>query len=149
MKRTEEMIRLDKDLKADPELRKKFREAMLEANKSGTYQNDRELIIEAAKTLGYEISVGELERSIAEKEEVDPQEMEQVAGGESGESHCDFFWKQDLEDEYGHGNWCVTLWHCEVVTMHTSSDSKREWCMANYRCSDLYYCWDHYMKAKK
>ena len=50
MKRTEEMIRLDKDLKADPELRKKFREAMLKANKSGTYQNDRELMIEAAKS---------------------------------------------------------------------------------------------------
>ena len=105
MKRTEEMIRLDKDLKADPELRKKFREAMLETNKSGTYQNDRELMIEAAKTLGYKISVGELERSIAEKEEVDPQEMEQVAGGESGESHCGFsgnrIWKMSTDTATG------------------------------------------------
>ena len=41
--------------------------------------------------------------------------------------------------EYGHGSWCVTAWHCELVTLHTSTESKHVWCFYDYKCTDLFH----------
>ena len=135
MKKTEEMMRFDRDLKADPELVKKFSEATKEASESGTCKGDIEVIARAANSLGYEISMEEMERSVAEKEEMDPAEM---AGG--GKSECDYFWKTDYEDEYGHNKYCVTLWHCENITLHTETNDHGARCFSDYQCSEIYYC---------
>lgn len=45
MRKSEEMLRLDRDLKTDPELEKKLNEAMTEAAKSETCKNENDLII--------------------------------------------------------------------------------------------------------
>ncbi len=141
MKKSEEMMRLDRDFKADSELEKKFNEAMTEAAQSGTCENESELIVRAAKSLGYEISAGELERSKAAKEELDPEEMKLAAGGEEG---CWRLWDTKYEDEYGHSDWCLTVWHCETVTMHTSTESKHVSCWSNYACSSNEICWSYF-----
>ena len=137
MKKSKEMMRLDRDLKDNPELEKKFIEAMKEATGSGTYKNDTEVIIQVAKSFGYEISMAEMERSIAAIEEVDPEEMEQVSGGDSD---CDALWTTVGEDEYGHNYWCVTMWHCEMITMHTSTDRDNVYCFHNYLCNNYFLC---------
>ena len=137
MKKSAEMMRLDRDLKNDPELAKNFKEAVKEAAQSGTCKNDIEVIALAAKSFGYEISIGEMERSAAAKEELDPEEMKQVAGGDS---ECDYVWQTDHEDEYGHNNWCMTAWHCQMVTLHTETESKHVRCFSDYLCDDMYNC---------
>lgn len=136
MKKSEEMMRLDRDLKNDPELAKKFKEAMREAAQTGTCKSEGELITRVAKSFGYGISMGELERTKAAKEELDPQELELAAGGEE---NCTCMWERSTDDEYGHGAWCVTAWHCEMVTLHTSTESKHAWCFYDYTCTDLFH----------
>ena len=143
MKKSEEMMRLDRDLKADPELAKKFNEAIAEAAKSEACENENELIALVAKSLGYEISAGELERIKAAKEELDPEEMTLAAGGEE---NCECLWKTKKEDEYGHANKCLTAWHCEIVTLHTETKSTDVWCFSKYRCSDVEICWTYFCR---
>ena len=135
------MLRLDRDLKTDPELEKKLNEAMTEAAKSETCKNENDLIIWAARHLGYEISAGELERLKAVREEMDPEEMKLVSGAEED---CWRLWETGYEDEYGHGDWCVTAWHCEMVTLHTSMKSKYVACWSNFRCSSSEVCWSYF-----
>ena len=86
----------------------------------------------------YGVSTEEVERSIAAVEEMDPEEMEQVAGGESdSKCHMVFGWFDGAEDEYGHSVWCYTAWHCETLTLHTSTKSKLVKCFSNYSCHNL------------
>ena len=76
------------------------------------------------------ITADDLERNFAEKESLDPNELASVAGGMDS-------WG---EDEYGHDAWCVTLWHCHYVTLHTSNETNRQVaCWSNHRCTMEYY----------
>ena len=58
MKKSAEMMRLDRDLKNDPELAKKFKEALREAAQYGIYKSEGELITRVAESFGYETSMG-------------------------------------------------------------------------------------------
>ena len=53
----------------------------------------REILVKAGKELGYEFTMGDLERSIADDQELDDEELAKAAGGEiiyfpSGEPWC-------------------------------------------------------------
>ena len=130
MKKSEELLRFENDLKADSELEKKLHDGLEEAVKTGAGKSKDELLSEAARSLGYEISAGELERARAGAEELDLDELEQIAGG----GYCALLWTTEAQDEHGHNIWCYTLWHCEVVTMHTETNSKSVCCWSDYRC---------------
>jgi predicted ribosomally synthesized peptide with nif11-like leader len=64
-----------------------FAEAVKEAGdriaKAEEISGEGELLVRAAKDLGYEFTLGDIERSIADEQEVDDTELERVAGGAS------------------------------------------------------------------
>ena len=79
----------------------------------------------AAAALGYTLTLEELERSVAEMQELDPDELDTAAGGKA-------------TDEKGHDAACITAWHCFIVTLHTEAKEKRVACWSDYTCLDLY-----------
>ena len=38
------------------------------------------------------------------------------------------------EDEHGHSTWCITAWHCATATVHTESESQKDFCWKDYKC---------------
>ena len=144
MKRSEEAIRLDSDLKENAQLREKIEAAVQETIKSGECKSDGEAMEKALKSLGYDIPKAELERMQAESQQMSLEEMENVAGGTQYEKEwgelcnsdywCMVLWDTKDQDEKGHNSWCVTAWHCDMATLHTETDSKEVSCWSNYTC---------------
>ena len=122
MSNLNELKRFENDLKANKELRKKLDEAVKRIAAEGNAQSDGEVMAAAAKELGYDVSVAALEQAKAEAETLDPEELAAVAGGIE-------------EDEYGHDIFCLAVWHCLTVTLHTESENKSVACWADYWCS--------------
>ena len=90
--------------------------------------NDAEVMVKAADKLGFELSLAELEREMADKEALNDDELENISGGDT---------ILDV-DEHGHNNWCITLWHCFMYSMHTESERTGNACLSNYRCVLVY-----------
>ena len=146
MSKSEEMKRLEADMASDKELREKFNKTVDRIATEKTAQSDGELFAKAAQELGYNITAADFERLDAEKEEVNADELKQVAGGSDYEPEYDFDSKECTgvydcnhtasytEDEHGHDTWCLTAWHCLTVTVHTQSESKDVACWKNYDC---------------
>ena len=132
VQKSTEMQRFEKDLAADGELRKKLDEAAKKAVDSGECTCDGDVLIRAANSLGYEISLGEVERMQAGMEELDPEELEKVSGG--SDSACFPMVIATEEDEHGHDSMCLTAWHCLAATLHTETESKRVNCWSDYLC---------------
>ena len=149
MKKTDEMLRLEKDLADSPELKGRLYSALDRIAGEGSAKTDGELFEKAAAELGYQISAAELERFDAEREEIDIDEMEQVAGGEEGlDNPCLTNYEctiadrnPEFEDEKGHMEWCMTAWHCLATTLHTAENKHDNiTCWSNYNCMVGYYC---------
>ena len=107
---------MDKDLKAfltrikeDSAFANEVREkgkSIMEAEK---ISSEDELAIKVGKELGYEFTLSDIDRNIAEDQEVDDKELAKVAGGVKigdhwcwGESYaCDYFndYKYECDDE--------------------------------------------------
>ena len=77
----DELKRFEADLRNDADLRKKYDEACKRVTDAGRAKSDGEIVVAAAKELGYEFSIATLEQSRAEGEELDAEELEQIAGG--------------------------------------------------------------------
>ena len=85
--------------------------------------NDAEVMVKAAGKLGCELSIAELERGMAAKEDLSNDELEKISGG-----------RVSTKDEYGHNKFCLTIWHCFIYSMHTASESKSGACLSDYMC---------------
>ena len=122
---TDEMIRFEADMKASLALREELDAVMRRIADEGVVESDIELMAKAAAELGYAITTAELERSLAEQEELDSAELEKIAAG-VGKDH----------DVDGHDLWCLTAWHCFTATLHTtpSDGGKEEPCWKSYTC---------------
>ena len=143
MSNMNELKRLENDLKSSEDLRKKMDEAIRRIAAEGKAQNDGEIMVAAAKELGYDISIAALEQAKAESEAMDQEELQAVAGGVKNywEGSCDdnnflciISYRGTVEDEYGHDACCVTGWHCLTVTMHTDSNDKDAACWSDFQC---------------
>ena len=139
MKKSEEILRLEKDLAQNKELSEQFKIAMEEAGKSGECKCDGEVMVRAAASLGYEISLAEIERMAAESEKLELGEMEKIAGG-----NCDKDWDcnfdyQGCHDEHGLHHICVVTWHCLTAFMHTESEDHQNVCFSDYSCLLAYH----------
>ncbi len=149
MTKSEEMKRFEADMASDKELREKFYKTVDRIAGEKTAQSDGELFAKAASELGYSTAAADFERLEAEKEEVNAEELKNVAGGsvvdiiEDAISDVDNYRCNSIfvdtesfsgEDEKGHDNWCLTAWHCLAATLHTQSDNKDETCWKDYKC---------------
>ena len=132
-----ELKRFENDLRGSEELRKKLDETAARIKNEGRVQSDGELLVAAAKELGYDFSIAALEKSKAEAEPLDPADFERVAGGSMGgllPNDCMFIWDQKYRDENDHNGWCMTAWHCLAATLHTDTDNHDVACWSNYQC---------------
>ena len=143
MSKSEEMKRLEADMASDKELYEKFNKTVDRLAGEKTAQSDGELFAKAAQELGYNITAADFEKLDAEKEEVSADELKQVAGGyydKDNQCSKDYFCKciyhddTRAEDEHGHSTWCITAWHCATATVHTESESQKDFCWKDYKC---------------
>lgn len=131
MKNCTELNRLEEALRNDTELQKKFEETRKRIAESGEAKNDGEVMVKAAAELGFSITIEDLERAKAAAEELNEDALDMVAGG--GYVRVDMC----SEDNRGHDNWCLTLWHCDVITLHTETTTHEESCFSNYICDTI------------
>ena len=134
-----ELKRFENDLRASIELQKKLDEAVKRITEEGKAKNDGEILVAAAKELGYDISIAALEQAKAEAEPMDPAELEAVSGGKKTHNSeyfngCGLLWEQDNVDEYGHNMWCIATWHCLTALCHNDSKEKDITCWSDYKC---------------
>ena len=128
MSETPEVAKFKADMSASKELREKFDAAAKRIADEGGAESDGELFEKAAAELGYQITTTELERLAAEQEELDSEELEQVAGGGRNEMRkYDSDWNE---------RWCWFDWHCYTALMHTTPERDNEItsCWENFRC---------------
>ena len=82
MSKSEEMQRLEKDLRNSESLRIKWEETIKGiADKKKIAKSDGEVLEIAASKLGYNIKKEELEKKTADGEEIDEDELTHVTGG--------------------------------------------------------------------
>ena len=101
MSKSEEMLRLERDLNEQPELREKLEAETKRIAEAGEAESDGEVMVRATTALGYTITLEELERSNADLEKLDDEELNAAGGSWS-----------DQKDEKGHDGACLTAWHC-------------------------------------
>jgi hypothetical protein len=127
------LMELKEALAADKEKAEEFKKA-LAGDECKACGNDAEAFSLAAHAVGFELSPEEVERAMAEGQELDTEELKRVAGGKPT---CDSFFVR-YEDNEGHDAWCMTAWHCFVATLHTEGGTEREACLSNYFCLEIY-----------
>ena len=136
--RMDGLKRLEDDLKASEELQEKLEATCRRIQEAGKAESDGEIMVAAARELGYDVSIAVLEQARAEAEQLDPDELETVAGGmtnrEKYKCGYGYMFNTELEDEYGHSAWCLTAWHCFGATLHTSTEEVEASCWNNYKC---------------
>ena len=151
MSNLNELKRLESDMKASEELRKNLDEAVRRIAAEGKAQSDGEVMVAAAKELGYDITIAALEQARAESEALDPEALKSVAGGmgdydcegnnymdnpscDDNNYMCFANYHDRVEDEDEHGAWCFTAWHCFAATLHTDQMDKHIACWSDYKC---------------
>ena len=127
MSKSEELLRMERDLNEQPELREKLDAEIKRIAEAGEAESDGEAMAKAAAALGYTVKVEELERTTADLEKLDDDELE-ASGG-------DAFSRKIKEDEHGHDEGCVVTWHCFVAFLHTESKSTDVSCWKDHKCA--------------
>ena len=146
IKKSDELKKFEEALSTDENLRKNYEAALKKIADEGTAKTDGEVMVKAANDLGFEISIEEMERLFAEMQELDEQELGEVAGGgcgypsnvniEKDSCPCDSTIQMagHSEDESGHDGFCAMTWHCLGAFLHTDTDSKNVTCWKDYLC---------------
>lgn len=119
----EELKRLENDLKNNKDLQEKLDNTCKRLKEEGAFGSDGEIMVAAAKELGYEVTIAGLEQARAAAEELDLDALESVSGGDYMPT-----------DEKGHDGWCVAAWHCFGVTLHTDAKSPDVSCWSDFLC---------------
>ena len=96
MGKSEELQRLERDLKEQPELREKLEAEIKRIAETKEAESDGEAMVKAAAALGYTITPEELDRSAVDLEKLDDDELDAAGGGDSG--GCDWFFFSGNKD---------------------------------------------------
>ena len=113
---TENVRKFEKDLRGNEELQKKLYEELVKIAKEKSAESDAEAMAKAAHALGYDFTVADMEKANAEARELDPEEMEQAAGG-----------------------WCFADYDCYTAWNHDSPDQPGSACLKDYDCVSAYH----------
>ena len=113
---TETVRRFEKDLRGNKELQKKLLEELAKIAKEKSAESDAEAMAKAARALGYDFTVADMEKAHAETQELDVEEMEQAAGGVCfADYDCYTAWNHDTPDQAGSACFsdyeCMTVYH--------------------------------------
>ena len=113
---TENVRKFEKDMRGNEELRKKLFEELKKIAEEKSAESDAEAMAKAAQALGYDFTVADMEKANAETQELDPEEMEQAAGG-----------------------WCFADYDCYSAWTHDTPDQQGSACFSDYECITLYH----------
>ncbi len=113
---TENVRKFEKDLRGNEELRKKLLEELVRITKEKSAESDADAMAKAARVLGYDFTVADMEKAHAETRELDPEEMQQAAGG-----------------------WCFADYDCYTAWNHDSPDQAGSACLKDYECLSAYH----------
>ena len=113
---TETVRKFEKDLHRNEELQKKLFEELKKITEEKSAESDAEAMAKAARALGYDFTVADMEKANAETQELDPEEMEQAAGG-----------------------WCFADYDCYTAWNHDSPDQEGSACFSDYECLTAYH----------
>lgn len=113
---TENVRKFEKDLRGNKELQKKLLEELAKIAKEKSAESDAEAMAKAARALGYDFTVADMEKAHAETQELDVEEMEQAAGGVCfADYDCYTAWNHDTPDQAGSACFsdyeCMTVYH--------------------------------------
>jgi predicted ribosomally synthesized peptide with nif11-like leader len=118
---SENARKFEKDLQDSEELRNKFEAELKRIAEAQEAQSDAEAITNAAKALGYDISIPDIEKTMAESSELDQDELESVSGGAGV-------------------HWCVSDYACYLAYEHdTENTNTEEACYKDYKCFFVYH----------
>ena len=110
----ENLKKLENALKEDKELAAKFEAELKRIAQEKDAANDGEAFVKAAKAVGFEITVADLENASAETQELDPEELGHSAGG-----------------------WCFANHDCYTAWYHDGPDEEGTDCFSNHDCIKL------------
>ena len=145
MDKSNELLRMERDLNGHPELREKLDAEIRRIADAGEAQSDGEIAVKAAASLGYAVAAEELERAAADLEKlgysITPEELERTTADlekldddELEASGGNAFTREKKTDEYGHDEGCVLTWHCFAAFLHTEAESKDVSCWKDHKC---------------
>ena len=117
MGKSDNMIKFEEALNNDPEKQKAYEAALKRIAEEKSAKSDCEAIQMAVKEMGYDISIGELERAFADKQEMADDELDKVAGG---------------------GNPCWFVDGCYYAILHRKKVDEEQACYKEY-CCELSY----------
>ena len=112
----ENVRKFEADLRGNEELQKKLYEELVKIAKEKSAESDAEAMAKAAQALGYDFTVADMEKAHAEARELDPEEIEQAAGG-----------------------WCFADYDCYTSWNHDSPDQPGSACLKDYDCVSVYH----------
>ena len=81
MGKSDNILKFEEALRDDPEKQKAFEEALEKIAEEKSVESESEAFVKAAKELGFDLTIEEIERSFAEKQEMGDDELDEVAGG--------------------------------------------------------------------
>ena len=123
----ENVRKFEKALREDEELRARFAAEFKRIAEEKSAGSDAEAYVKAAKALGFEFSLSEVEKASAETQELDPEEMGKATGGVDGDGK---------QDDVG---WCISLYACFTIHHHDTPDREGYPCFADYDCITIYH----------
>ena len=113
---TENVRKFEKALRESEELQRRLTKELKKIAEERSASNDAEAMAKAAQALGYDFTVADMEKANAETQELDPEEMEQAAGG-----------------------WCFADYDCYSAWNHDSPDQQGSACFSDYDCITLFH----------
>ena len=113
---TENVRTFEKALRESEELQHRLAQELKKIAEENSAESDAEAMAKAARALGYDFTVADMEKANAEAQELDPEEMEQAAGG-----------------------WCFADYDCYTAWNHDSPDQQGSACFSDYGCITLFH----------
>ena len=113
---TENVRKFEKALRESEDLQGRLAAELKKIAEEKSAANDAEAMAKAARALGYDFTVADMEKANAETQELDPEEMEQAAGG-----------------------WCFADYDCYTAWNHDTPDQEGSACFSDYECLTAYH----------
>ena len=112
----ENVKKFEQALRENKELAEQFAGELKRITEERSAGNDAEAMAKAAQALGFDLTAADFEKASAETQEIDPEELQQTAGG--------FCW-----GDYD----CYTIYH------HDTPDDDKTACLFNHSCIIIAY----------
>jgi len=125
---TENLKKFEGALKGDKTLGEKFRAEFKRLIEEKLAANDGESVIKAAKALGFDITMADLDKAKAEAQNLDPEELDAVAGGGND---GDFAPAKERYETV-----CALDYSCHDIFLHNHKHKQgdKEPCWHDYLC---------------